>query len=49
VAQVKRGDFSTCDAPGPERNKTVTSPEIIDLIYEIILEDRLPDFGKINI
>jgi hypothetical protein len=27
----------------------VTSPEIIDLIYEIILEDRLPDFGKINI
>jgi hypothetical protein len=32
-------DFSTCDAPHPERSKTVTTPEIIDQIYELILED----------
>jgi len=30
VAQFKRGDFSTCDAPRPGRPKTVTSPQIID-------------------
>jgi len=30
VAQFKRGDFSTCDAPRPGRHKTVTTPEIID-------------------
>ena len=30
VAQVKRGDFSTCVAPRPIRPKTVTTPEIID-------------------
>jgi len=29
VAQFKRGDFSTCDAPCPGRPKTVTTPEII--------------------
>jgi len=29
VAQFKRGDFSTCDAPRPGRPKTVTNPEII--------------------
>ena len=40
VAQFKRGDFSTYDAPHPGRPKTVTSPEIIDQIHEIILEDR---------
>jgi len=40
VAQFKRGNFSTCDAPRPGRPKTVTTPEIIDLINEIILEDR---------
>ena len=40
VAQFKRGDFSTCDALRPGRPKTVTSPEIIDLIHELILEDR---------
>jgi len=39
VAQFKRGDFSTCDAPRPGRPKTVTTPEIIDHIHEIILED----------
>jgi len=39
VAQSKRGDFSTCDAPRPGRPKTVTTPEIIDQIHEIILED----------
>jgi len=40
VAQFKRGDFSTCDAPCPGRLKTVTTPEIIDQIHEMILEDR---------
>jgi len=40
VFQFKRGDFSTCDAPRPGRPKTVTTPEIIDKINELILEDR---------
>jgi len=40
VAQFKRGDFSTCDAPCPGRHKTMTTPEIIDQIHELILEDR---------
>jgi len=40
VAQFKHGDFSTCDAPRPGRHKTVTTPEIIDEIHELILEDR---------
>jgi len=40
VAQFKRGDFSTCDAPRPGRPKTETTPKIIDQIQEIILEDR---------
>jgi transposase len=39
VTQFKRGDFSTCDAPRPGRNKTVITPEIIDQIHDIILED----------
>jgi len=39
VAQFKCGDFSTCDAPCPGRPKTVTTPEIIDQIHELILED----------
>ena len=30
VAQFKRGDFSTCDAPRPGQPKTVTTPENID-------------------
>jgi len=40
VAQFKRGEFSTCDAPRPARPKTVTSPEIIDHIQELMLEDQ---------
>jgi len=40
VAQFKRGDFPTCDAPRPGRPKTVTTPEIIDQIHERILDDR---------
>ena len=40
VAQLKRGDFSTCDATRPGRPKTVTTPEIIDQIHELILEDH---------
>jgi len=39
MAKFKRGDFSTCDAPRPGRPKTVTTPEIIDKIHELILED----------
>ena len=39
VVQFKRGDFFTCDAPRPGRPKTVTTPEIIDQIHELILED----------
>jgi len=44
VAQFKRGYFSTCDAPRPGRPKTVTTPEIIDQIHELILEDCWPRF-----
>jgi len=40
VAQFKRGDVFTYDAPRPGRPKTVTIPEIIDQIHELILEDR---------
>ena len=39
VAQCKRGYFSACNAPRPERLKTVTTPEIIDQIHDLILED----------
>jgi len=41
---IKRGDFSTCDAPRPGRPKTVTTPEIIYQIHELILEDRWAGF-----
>jgi len=40
VAEFKRGDFSTCVASRPGRPKTVTTPEIIDHIHEIIFKDR---------
>ena len=40
MAQFKRGDFYTCVAPRPGRPKTMTTPEIIDQIHELILEDR---------
>jgi len=40
VSKFKRGYFSTCDAPRPGRPKTVTTPEIIDQIHELMLEDR---------
>ena len=33
VAQFKRGDFFTCNAPCPGRPKTVNTPEIIDQIH----------------
>jgi len=45
MAQFKCGIFSTCDAPRPGRPKTMTTPEVIDQIHELILEDRRPDFG----
>ena len=40
LAQFKSGDFPTCDAPRLGRPKTVTTPEIIDQIHELFLEDR---------
>jgi len=40
LTQFKRGDFFTCGSPRPGRTKTVTTPEIIDQIHELILEDR---------
>ena len=40
VAQFKCGDFSTCDAHLPGRPKMVTTPEIIDQIHDLILDDR---------
>jgi len=40
VAQFKRGDFSSSFAPRSGRHKTVTTPEIIDQIHDLILEDR---------
>ena len=40
VAQFKRSYFSTCDAPRPGRPKSVTTPETIDQIHELLLEDR---------
>jgi len=39
VAQVKCGNFSTCDASRPGRPKTGNTPGIIDQIHELILED----------
>jgi len=38
--QYKRDDFSTCDAPHPGRPNTVSTPEIIVQIQELILVDR---------
>ena len=40
VAQFKRGDFNTSDAPRPGRPKTVTTLEITVQIHELILEDH---------
>jgi len=40
VAQFKPGDFFTCDASRPGRPTTVTTPEIIDHIHLLILEER---------
>ena len=37
VAQFKRGDFSTCDAPRPGRPETVATPELISQIHELFL------------
>ena len=40
VARFKRGHFYTCDEPRPGRPETVTTPEIIDKVHELILEDH---------
>ena len=40
MAQFKRGDFPTCVASRSRRPKAVTTPEIIEQIHELILEDR---------
>ena len=39
VVQFKRSDISIWDALRPGRPKTVTTPEIIDQIHDLILED----------
>jgi hypothetical protein len=39
VAQIKIDDFSTYVAPRPGRPKTENTPEIIDQIQELFLED----------
>jgi len=39
MAQLKRGDFSTCVPPRLGRPKTMTIPEILEQIHEVILED----------
>jgi len=40
VSQLKRGDFSTCDASHSGWPITVTTLEIIGLIHELISEDH---------
>jgi len=40
VAWFKHGDFSTCDVPRPGQPKKVTTPEIIDQIHKLVLEDH---------
>jgi hypothetical protein len=40
VPHFERGDLSTCVAPHLGQHKTVTTPEIIDQIHELILEDE---------
>jgi hypothetical protein len=45
VAQFKHGDFSTCDAPRPGQPKTVTTPDVIDQMHELILEDCWLNFS----
>ena len=40
MTHFKYGDFSTCDAPRPERPKTVTTLEITYQIHELILEEH---------
>ena len=40
MAQFKRHDFSTCDAPHPGRPTTVTTQEIIAQTHKLIFEDR---------
>ena len=40
MTQFKHGVYPTFDVPRPGRPKTVTTPEIIDQIYELILGNR---------
>jgi len=40
VIEFKRADFSTYDAPHPGRQKSVNTPEIIEQIHELTLDDR---------
>ena len=40
MVQFKRGDFSTCVAFRAGQPKTLTTPDIIDQIHELILDDR---------
>jgi hypothetical protein len=45
AAQLKHGEFFTCDAPHPVWLKTVNILEIIDQILELILEELQPNFS----
>jgi hypothetical protein len=49
VALFKRGDFSIYAAPRTGRQRTVTTPEIIVQIHELILKGRRLNVGYINI
>ena len=40
MPKIKRGGFSTSDAPRPGRRNTLTTPKNIDQIHGLILEDR---------
>ena len=40
MAQFKHVDVSTCEVSYPGRPKTVTTPEFIDQIHKLILEDH---------
>ena len=40
VAQFKRGDFFPCVAPRNGRPKIVNTLDFIDIVHELILEDR---------
>jgi hypothetical protein len=40
MVQFKRGEFFTCDAPGPGSPKKVTTQKFIEQIHKLFFEDR---------